>query len=415
MVASNEIEKEYFEKLKKHIRYNYQIADFYIDRYLAEGAEIPDELSNPKEIEEYFSSRSSMERAFGEAKRAKWLSKSRNIFYCCKYWDIEKYFKLRIKDIKRVNRCRDKFCFNCQKSMALERQAQFVPQLDEYRKDYEVFHLIMTVPNCTGKELSSVIDRMYKKFRHLIRYLAGDKKVKGIDFLSYGYAGAVRGLEVTQNQDDKLFHPHFHCMVLFKKGLKLEKTIINPYSFNRGVLENKFSALEILLQKIWFLLLNDERVTAKRIEELKLGYDVKLEDSDGYYHEAFKYACKGCFDEDKGLFLYNEQTFWTLYEALHNRRMIQGYGLLYNFDECGDVLDGEADYRYEVIIHNCKEFENPTFQVEELDDIIKNSWGYRYISRANVKRFLEGQRKEIEEKFILLGEGLTADFFDKPE
>ncbi|MDE7453553.1 MAG: protein rep [Clostridia bacterium] len=383
MSNGNEIDKEYFEELKTRVRHNYQIADFYLDRYERDG-------------------------------EIKFLNKSKAINVCCKFWDIDSYLKLKVKDIKRVNLCRDKFCFNCQSNMALERQARFAPQLDEYRKDYEVFHLVLTVPNCSGNELPSVIDKMFQKFPYMIRYFNGIKKVKNVDFLAYGYAGAVRGVEVTQNQTTKEFHPHFHCMVLFRKGLKLEKTIVNPYSFDGGFISKKFSALEILLQKIWYLLLNNERVTAKAIEELKLGYDVQMSDSEGYYHEAFKYACKGAFDESKGAFLYNEQTFWTLYEALHNRRMIQGYGLLYNFDECEDILKLEADLRYEQIIYTLRELEKPTFRIENLDEIIEKVSSWRYISKGNLKRFLEGKRAEIEAKHILLAEGVE-NFFEDPE
>ena len=204
-------------------------------------------------------------------------------------------------------------------------------------------------------------------------------------------------------------------MVLFRKGLTLEKTIINPYSYDGGYLNCKFSALEILLQKIWYLLLNDERVTAQAIKELKLGYDVKISDSEGYYHEAFKYVCKGAFDESKGAFLYNEQTFWILYEALHNRRMIQGYGLLYNFDECEDIIQAEADLRYEQIISTLRAIEKPTFRIEELDEIIKNVSIWRYISKGNLKRFLEGKRAEIEARHILLVDELDDNFFSEPE
>lgn len=383
MSVGNEIDKEYFKELKKRVRHNYQIADFYYGRYEREGKD-------------------------------KFLNKSKAINVCCKFWDIDSYLKLKVKDIKRVNLCRDKFCFNCQSNMALERQARFAPQLDEYRKDYEVFHLILSVPNCIGSDLVKVIDKMYEDFPHLLKYFKGQGKVKGVDFLAYGYAGAVRGLEVTQNQTTKEFHPHFHCMVLFRKGLKLVKSIVNPYSFNHGVLENYFSPLEILLQKMWYLLLNDERVTAKSIEELKLGYDVQMIDSEGYYHEAFKYACKGAFDESKGAFLYNEQTFWTLYEALHNRRMVQGYGLLYNFDECEDILSAEADDRYAQIIQILRQIEKATFRIESLDEVIERSGLCRYISKANLKRVLESKRAEIEAKHILLMEEVE-NIFDEPE
>ena len=383
MVNENRISKEHFIELSQRTRLNYQISDFYFDKYELTGSE-------------------------------KFLNKSKSIKVCCKFLDIDFFKDLKIKDVKRVNLCRDKFCFNCQSKMANERQARFAPQLDELRKDYEVFHLVLTVPNCLGENLKAVVDKMYKKFPYIIRYFKGLKKVKNVDFLSYGYAGAVRSFEITQNQSDKRFHPHFHCRVLFKKGLTLNKTITNAYSFDNGIKKRKFSALEILLQKIWYLLMNDERVTAKAIEELKLGYDVQMSDSVGRYHEAFKYAVKGAFDEEKGKFIYSEQTFWTLFEALDNRRMIQGYGLLYNFDECEDIVSSETDLRYEYIIYVFRQIEKPTFRIEELEEAIKLAEEFIYISKGTLRRVLEDRRAEIEAKAMLASDGIE-NFFDEPE
>lgn len=374
------IDRGYFQELKSRIGHNYQIADFYRDMYEESGEE-------------------------------KYLNKSKVIDVCCKFWDLDLYRLLKIKDIKRVNLCKDKFCFNCQANLSNERQKRFAPILDKFREEYEVFHMIVTVPNCEGEELLPLLDKMYKKFPFMLRYFRGKAKVKDIDFLQYGYAGGVRGLEVTQNQNDKSFHPHFHCMVLFRKGLELKGEFVNPYSYDKCVLVHKFSALEILLQKIWYLLMNDERVTAKAIEELKLGYDIQLNNSDGYYHEAFKYACKGAFDEDKGAFLYNEQTFRTLYEALDNRRMIQGYGKLYNFDYLDDdILEAEADDLYERIVSALKDFELPSFIVESLDEIVERSAHCKYISKSNIKRSLTECKDEVLAKHMLLVDSIEVFF-----
>ena len=159
--------------------------------------------------------------------------------------------------------------------------------------------------------------------------------------------------------------------------------------------------------------MNDERVTAKAVEELKQGYDVYLTDSEGYYHEVFKYACKGAFDPDKGAFLYKEQTFWTLYGALNNRRMIQGYGKLYNFNDLdGDILDDEATDLYERIISALIDFEKPIFKVESLDEVIDNSVFCKYISKSNLKRLIIARKDEILAKHKLLADSIDENFFD---
>lgn len=374
------IEKSYFENLKFRIRHNYQIADFYLDMY-------------------------------GRTGKDTLLNKSKAINVCCKYWDIFHYVSLKVKNIKRVNLCKDKFCFNCQKVLADRRQLKYAPILDGLRKDYEIFHLVVTVPNCEGDELLPLLNKMYKKFPYMLEYFKGKRKVRGIDFLKYGYGGAVRGLEVTQNQDTKLYHPHFHSMILLKKGIKLKGETVSSYSYSKNNGFHKFTDLEILLQKIWYLLMNDERVTRKSVEELKQGYDIHLTDSEGNYHEVFKYACKGAFDPDNGAFIYKEMSFKILYEALNNRRMIQGYGKLHNFDDLdGDILDDEADEQYEKVVSALDDFEKPLFLVENIDEVVERSVYCKYISRRNIKRIVCEHAGEVKAKHILLVESL--DDFD---
>lgn len=363
-LQDNLIEKEYFKELKRHVSHNYKIAEYY-------------------------------ENLFEETGDFIYCNKSKAIDLCCAWWDMDYYRLQSVKDIKRVNLCRDKFCFNCQSMLALKRQGKFAPQLDSLRGDFMIAHVIVTVPNCEAEELEPLLDRMYKKFPFLLRYFRGKAKVHGVDFEQYGYGGGVRGLEVTQNREDKSFHPHFHCMLLFRPDLDLTGKYINSFSYDRGELVRKFSELEILLQKLWYLLMNDQTVTAQAIKNLKEGYSVQVLDSKGYYHEAFKYACKGAFDETKGAFIYNEPTFRVLQSALHSRRMIQGYGLLHNFNDLdGEILETDLQEAYSQIITDLKAIEDPDFYCETLDEIIERSTTCKYISKSSLKRLLLERRRQ---------------------
>lgn len=368
-ISDRVIDIDYFNDLKSHISHNYQIADFY-------------------------------QNLFEDTGDFTFYNKSKFIDSCCRLWDVDYYRMQFVKDVKRVNLCRDKFCFNCQSMLAQKRQLKFSPILDRLRHDYMVVHMTVTVPNCHPEELLPVLDKMYKKFPYLMRYFKGQKKVKGVDFMQYGYAGCVRGLEVTMNNGTGQFHPHFHCMVLFHKDLDLRGEFVNSFSFDNGVLVRRFSCLEILLQKVWFLLMNDLVVTAKAISQLREGYSVLCQDSGGAYHEAFKYACKGAFDDSKGAFLYKEPVFRVLYEALKNRRMIQGYGLLYNFNDLdGEILETELEEEYNCLIAKLKELEEPILYIENLDDIIDQCVaGCRYISKSNLRRIILERRREINDK-----------------
>lgn len=366
-LAAKLIDNGYFEELREHIAHNFQIADFYRERYEAEGAELYD-------------------------------NKSRSVDNCAKWWDTEHYTAQNVKDIKRVNLCRDKFCFNCQSMLAAKRFGKFAPILDSFKDRFKIVHVILTVPNCEPEELKPLLDRMYRKFPFLMRYFKGQAKVHGVNFLKFGYGGAVRGLEVTYNKDTAQYHPHFHCMVLLHPKIDLRGKHTNAYSFdhNDPNKKHKFSDFEILLQKVWYLLMNDCKVTAESIERLKIGYDVQASDPHGNYHEVFKYACKGAFKESEGAAIYQERVFWTLYEVLKSRRMIQGYGALHNFTDLdGEILEEDAAAIYAAYVAHLRETEQPLFKVESLDEVCERSKsGCKYISKSNLRRVLAERRRE---------------------
>ncbi|MGN0812785.1 MAG: protein rep [Candidatus Coproplasma sp.] len=371
-LAEQLIDKGYFEELREHIAHNYQIADFYQEEYKTGGDELFDR-------------------------------KSRAVDNCAKWWDLDHYTEQQVKDIKRVNLCRDKFCFNCQSMLAAKRYGKFAPILDSLKSSYKILPIVFTVPNCEPEELKPLIDKMYRKFPFLMRYFKGQAKVHGVNFIKYGYGGAVRGLEVTYNKDTGQYHPHFHCMVLLYKKIALQGKYTNAYSFDHNDPSkiHKFSDFEILLQKIWFLLMNDCKVTAENIERLKIGYDVQASDPEGNYHEVFKYACKGAFKESEGACIYQERVFWTLYGALKNRRMIQGYGVLHNFNDLdGEILEADAAAIYAAYIAQLQRTETPVFKVESLDEVCERSaTSCKYISKSNLKRILaEVKRQERAEQ-----------------
>ena len=156
-----------------------------------------------------------------------------------------------------------------QKSQTSFKNDNIHPVLEQYQDT--LFHLVLTLPNCKGEELFNTYGKMAKKFKSIINYFTGHNKIKGIDFSSWGYQGAVRSLEVTFKKDN--YHPHFHVGIVLDPNAVGIKDIQNIYSFNYKSevteLKRLFSEQEILIQKIWYLLLNDMKVTKLAIEELE--------------------------------------------------------------------------------------------------------------------------------------------------
>ncbi|MFP7737970.1 protein rep, partial [Priestia aryabhattai] len=134
---------------------------------------------------------------------------------CNKFWILDKYEKARIKDFKKTNLCKDKFCNNCKKVKQAQRMAKFIPLIKPYKKD--MYQITLTVPNVKGRKLKDTIAGMFKAFGMLIRYMNGTKKIKGIDFSSWGFEGAIRSLEITFKEDE--YHPHLHALFVLKGNM----------------------------------------------------------------------------------------------------------------------------------------------------------------------------------------------------
>jgi hypothetical protein len=329
---------------------------------------------------------------------------------CAKYWGYDYYRMQNVKDIKEVQLCHDKFCFNCQSLLALQRQAKYLPEVMSYKDQYFIAHVVFTVPNCFGENLLSTCNKMYKKFKYMMRLFSGDSKIKNLDLKGiFGYAGAVRSLEVTYNGDEDTYHPHFHCTFLFRKDFKMNKVIKNVFSFSKEHLHNDlddglFCSQEILLQKIWFLLWNDQKLTLPAIHAVKVGYSVKIQPMEGHEHETFKYSVKGAFKDGT---IYNKYIFRTLFDALFNRHMIQGYGLLYRIKEDSSI-EMELEEFYQDLIKQLQEFEQPVKCISSLSEILDeydsgnpvcfvSKYGFRkLVIRRQIAESLEDQKDDKE-------------------
>ncbi len=330
------------------------------------------------------------------------LSNSKRMKECCQYWDIDYYRMQAVKDILRTNLCRDRFCDNCGNALAIARERKYTPMLDGLSKNFDVYHIVFTIPNPTGAELLRAVDNMYKQFAYIIRLFSGNAKIKGYPFNGYGFVGAVRALEITKNEKEGKFHPHFHTLFVLRKGLRLDcdRKNVNKYSFNNPDIERRrrkdgkpdryFSDFEILLQKIWKLRIDGTKVNRENILMLSEGYSVVVEDAESNYHQVFKYATKGIFKDGEKNPLRGYEDFKTLYRTLYRRKVIQGYGLLNRFKFEVDLeADAKADEEYARVVENLKHLESPMRVYEYLSDFRSDDKNVSYISRSAIRELLK--------------------------
>src|SRR5699024_7683859 len=121
---------------------------------------------------------------------------------CNQLWEVDHYQQQKVKDFKRTNLCKDKFCNNCKNVKQASRLTKFMQIIEELAKDKYLYHMVLTIPNCKGSELNETIrEKLFKSFKRLNRYLNLDLKIKGLDLEQYSYQGAIRSLEVTYRVD----------------------------------------------------------------------------------------------------------------------------------------------------------------------------------------------------------------------
>ncbi|WP_342047802.1 hypothetical protein [Bacillus sp. OTU530] len=149
--------------------------------------------------------------------------------------------------------------------------------------------------------------------------------------------------------------------------------------------ERLFSDIEILIQKVWYLLINKKRVFKRAIDQLEKGYSCQLDKfKESDFIELFKYMTKATNEDDDTM---NYRQFKTLYYSLMNRRQIQGYGCFYNLKD-EEVSMEEVNGLYDAIIEGLKQEESP-LSVSQTPNELMQDTEYTLISRKRVYSYLK--------------------------
>lgn len=388
-----ELDKKFINKVVKNKEYNILIHNYY-KRFIEEI-----KLQNQIELNEKIQKHNDVLKLNSQSKICHYdfedkpleklkfkiaKDKLEQITSCNTFWDLDVYHEQKVKDFKRTYLCKDKFCSNCKKVIQASRMAKYIPMIDNQVKtnNLNIYHLTLTQPNCSGTDLYDTIRNINKSFAKLNDYLKSYKKIKGIDFELFGYVGAIRSLEITFNADS--YHPHLHVLLALDKNLKLKKDKTNVYSLKNGKVKKKFSDEEILIQKIWYLLINNIKVTKKNIDALKLGYSCNLDKfKNNDYNELFKYLTKE-MSECHTLMTY--QNFKDLYVSTYRIKQIQGYGIFFGVD-FDNIDENEVDQFYDSIIKELQKIEKPEFSQQTPEFLSKDSI-FLLISRKKVFEYL---------------------------
>lgn len=235
-----------------------------------------------------------------------------------------------------ANFCRLRVCPMCQRRKSLKTFSDFKKILASL-SGFSFLHMVLTVPNCSGDELRATVERLNATSSRFFR----------IAEIKRAFKGVARFLEVSYNKTNNSYHPHFHCLVAVNKS----------YFTSRDYLSQK--RLRFLWSVVWRLR-NDnlKRTKDSFIEGFNL-LDTDLlqlritKADEGALPEIAKYSCKpldlSIDDRHRALVIQ------TLYEALHNKRLVQTFGVFRGFDfdaeGVGDIDNSSFDKSNNVVYH----------------------------------------------------------------
>lgn len=112
-----------------------------------------------------------------------------------------------VNDLKLTNAnfCKVRLCPMCswRRSLKIFGQVSKVMDYVEENYNYRYIFLTLTVKNCYGEDLRDTLDLMTKAFNGMTRRKAFKQAIKGY----------FRSLEITYNNKENTYHPHFHMIL----------------------------------------------------------------------------------------------------------------------------------------------------------------------------------------------------------
>lgn len=205
------------------------------------------------------------------------------------------------------NFCNNRFCPKCSWLRAKRDTFEIlellkVVQLEE-KKEY--IFITLTAPNVPAEKLSEEITEFNKAFQRLV-------KMEDFKKISKGF---IRKLEVTYNEEENTYHPHFHCIV----------------AVNKSYFKSKFYISERKLLEMWKKAKRDDSITQVDMRKCKM---------DTVY-EALELAT---YSTKQSQLYKSKEIFDVFYKNLKGRQLITFSGVFKDYKkkiELGEVNPDE--------------------------------------------------------------------------
>jgi len=235
-----------------------------------------------------------------------------------KYWKAYHCKNVILQDGNKFqgSLCRKRWCQNCNRIKTAEMIKGYSQPLIELQKEDDLFLITLTSKTVKAKRLRFEIDRRYKAITRTKDSLRKNHNIKLV---------GCRKLEVSYNEKEDRYHPHFHFI---QKGRK-EAEMLLEYWYKHNPLAGE------------------------------LGQDIRLIDANDCKSlvEVFKYATKEVAKDD-----INAKALHNIYVAIDGKRVFQPYGKLKKVKE-------EPEAKHEI---NDADFIPPNYEIWQYDMSLKD-------------------------------------------
>jgi 5S rRNA maturation endonuclease (ribonuclease M5) len=177
--------------------------------------------------------------------------------------------------------CRKRWCTECCRIKTAELTNAYKEPIKELGA---IYFVTLTTPNVKGEKLNKQIKRMIKAFQLIKNNIRNTYKIK---------LQGIRKIEVTYNEIENTYHPHFH------------------------LIQDNAIASDLVLS-LWLNQFPNAKSVAQDVRKI----DTTNENS---FIELFKYATKETTKEGKQ---YSGEVLHTIYSSIEGLRIYQTYGAI---------------------------------------------------------------------------------------
>jgi plasmid rolling circle replication initiator protein Rep len=137
--------------------------------------------------------------------------KAERVRGCATFLEFTEIISTGERFLSDANFCRERLCPMCQWRKSLRviyEVSRVMDAVETERPDLAPIFLTLTLKSCSGGELPSVLDAIFKSWDIFLHDRTIKSRVKGW----------FRELEITYNRDEDTHHPHIHAIIFVDKS-----------------------------------------------------------------------------------------------------------------------------------------------------------------------------------------------------